>query len=66
MQTGDYKSKYTTWVRCGVSAFRLPQGSQVSVLQVDNEYRKVLVRFGERDIDWMSMRTFQESFERCD
>lgn len=57
-----YTAKDKTRVRCSVSTFELPKGAKIFVEQVDSEYKKVLVRYGDRDIDWMPMRVFEECF----
>ena len=49
----NYKAKQDIPMRLGLSAFILPEGSELSIEQVDKQYRKVLVRVG-RDIDWVS------------
>lgn len=51
---GDYKLKDDKTFRCGVSIFTMRNGSVIKVLQVDKEYRKVLICFGGRDVDWFS------------
>ncbi|QDP66507.1 MAG: hypothetical protein Tp1111DCM1126091_13 [Prokaryotic dsDNA virus sp.] len=61
---GYYTAKERIRVRCGVSTFQLPEGAKVFAEQFDWDNKKVLVRFGGRDIDWMSMRTFEECFKQ--
>jgi hypothetical protein len=51
---GTYKLNEDSRFRCGVSSFGLSAGANVEVKQFDKEYRKVLIDFGGRDIDWFS------------
>ena len=62
--SGYYTAKKRIGVRCGVSAFQLPEDAKVFAEQFDYTNKKVLVRYGTRDIDWMSMRTFEECFKQ--
>lgn len=59
---GSYQAKKDIPVRCGVTAFTLPERSIVAVTQVDAERRKVLVEFGPVQVDWKHER-FLENFE---
>jgi len=51
---GKYKLKIDRRFRCGISSFGLSAGAIVNVSQIDKEYGKVLIQFGERDSDWYS------------
>lgn len=53
-KTGKYRLTSGRTFRCGVSNIQMAEGSVVEIKQVDKEYRKVLVDFGDRDIDWQS------------
>lgn len=49
---GTYKTKSVQRYIAGGSSFELPSGSTVKITQVDKEFRKVLVNFGDDTVDW--------------
>lgn len=49
---GSYKTKSTKRYLAGGTSFELPEGSSVKITQVDKEFRKVLVSFGDDTVDW--------------
>lgn len=49
---GSWKAKHDVRVFTNRSTFTLPEGSIVSVSQVDKAFKKVLIEFGPGDIDW--------------
>ena len=64
IQTGRYTAKGAVGILCGVSGFYLKEGAVISVEQLDVSGKKALVRYSERDIDWMPFRILEQNFEK--
>lgn len=64
IQTGLYTATGVVRILCGVSGFYLKEGAAISVEQIDVGGKKALVRYGERDIDWMPFRILEQNFEK--
>ena len=63
VELGAYKSKGNIRVRCGWSSLGLVTGAKVEATQYDEIGKKVLVQYGGRDTDWMSLSKFKQLFE---
>lgn len=50
--------------RVGQTSFDMAEGSVVSVLQIDEYDKKVLVDFGGGLIDWVSRQTVRSCFDK--
>lgn len=57
-----YRLSGTRRFRCGVSTFECRTGKIVTVRQVDHMNDKVLIDFGDRQIDWFH-KSILEDFE---
>ena len=53
---GDYKAITDLRLRFAISSVGISKGCVVSVMQVDNTHKKVLIKIG-RDIDWFHFST---------
>lgn len=62
---GSYRLMMERGFRVGVSAFTLPAGAIVAVIQQDDCHKKVLVEFGPRCCDWMPDAMLKD-FERIE
>ena len=61
---GGYTLKKDGRYTCGVTSFGVAAGHKVEVKQVDGEYRKVLVDFGDGMIDWFHDSIVEDKFIR--
>ena len=59
---GSYTLKKDGRYTCGVTSFGVAAGHHVEVKQVDSEYRKVLVDFGDGMIDWFHYSIVEDKF----
>ena len=59
---GSYTLKRDGRYICGVTSFGISSGHKVEVKQVDSEYRKVLVDFGDGMIDWFHYSIVEDKF----
>lgn len=50
--------------RVGQTSFGMAEGSVVSVLQIDEYAKKVLLDFGDGLIDWVSRQTVRSCFDK--
>lgn len=59
---GTYELIKSSRIIIGVTSAEYKKGHKVSVNQYDKERRKLLVDFGGRDIDWISIFKFEKMF----
>lgn len=66
MKTGDkYVAMRDARYMTARSSFEINTGHVVTIQQVDRDTQKVLVDFGDGDMDWFSNHIIQRSFKKC-